>query len=317
MKIRVFLFHRVSPVRDLLWNPMTPELFEKIITYLKKNYEPVQLEKTLLSQTKPSGKKPLCAITFDDGYKDFIEYAFPILVKHNIPSSMYVVTDCVDQNIPPWTYIINHLFINTSKLSINLDLSMYPPSLQQREWINKEERILYAKKLSPYLKQIDYNEKQLLYQQIKEQFNDVDLPKGLMMSWQDIKEIQNNGCEIGSHSCSHPLLANKTNVDEIRKEISESGKKIHEEIGKFPTTFSYPFGNYNDKVISIAKEEGYKMGVAVRSCTYESQKHNIFEIPRIELYDEPYYKSKMRINGLIEKINNIIKMILITGLCEL
>jgi peptidoglycan/xylan/chitin deacetylase (PgdA/CDA1 family) len=314
MKIRVFLFHRVSPVRDPLWNPITPESFEKIIKYLKKNYEPVPLEKTLTSQFQPSGKKPLCAITFDDGYKDFIDYAFPILAKYNMPSSMYVVTDCVNQNIPPWTYIINHLFINTSKLSINLDLSMYPPSLQQREWLNKEERILYAKKLSPYLKKIDYNEKKLLYQQIKNDFNDVDVPEGLMMSWDDIKEIHSNGCEIGSHSCSHPLLANKTCIDEIRNELSESGKQIQEKIGKFPITISYPFGNYNDQVIRISKEEGYQMGVAVKSCTYNTQNHNIFEIPRIELYDEPYYKSWMRINGLIEKINSIIKVLLIIGL---
>jgi peptidoglycan/xylan/chitin deacetylase (PgdA/CDA1 family) len=312
MKIKIFLFHRVSPVRDFLWNPMEPELFEKIIIHLNKNYELVPLEQTLLGNYQPLGKKPLCAITFDDGYKDFLNYAFPVLQKYKAPSSMYVVTDCVDDDLPPWTYIINHLFINTSKLSIDLNLPDYPPSLHDRKWKTKEERISYAKKLSPFLKKIDYDEKKSIYQRIREEFNDVELPKGLMMSWNDIKEVHLNGCEIGSHSCSHPLLANKTNVDEIRKELTESGKKIESNINKFPLTISYPFGSYNETVKTIAQNAGYKIGVAVHPSTFDSSKHNLFEVPRIELYDEPFFKSRLRISGIIENINRMIKLLFVS-----
>lgn len=317
MKIKIFLFHRVSAVRDSLWNPMSPQLFENIIIYLNKNYELVPLENTLLGNYRPSGKKPLCAITFDDGYKDFIDCAFPILQKHKTPSSMYVVTDCADNNIPPWTYIINHLFIYTSKLSIDLNLPLPPPLLQQKKWNSKKERILYAKKLSPFLKKINYDEKQVIYKKIRDEFNDVELPHGLMMSWDEIKEVYNNGCEIGSHSCSHPLLANKTNILEIRKELVESGRKIEKQTGKFPLSVSYPFGSYNDAVKKIAQETGYKIGMAVNPLTYDSSKHNLFEVPRIELYDEPFFKSKLRMKGIIGRINRIIKLLMIMGICEI
>lgn len=49
MKIKNFLFHRVNPERDLMWDPMDPKLFEQSIRYLKKNYQIVLLEEFILS----------------------------------------------------------------------------------------------------------------------------------------------------------------------------------------------------------------------------------------------------------------------------
>lgn len=319
MTIKIFLFHRVSPVRDVLWNAMTPKLFEQIIIHLNKKYEIVPLEKMLLGEHEPSTKKELCAITFDDGYKDFVNYAFPILQKHKTNSSMYVVTDCVDNNIPPWTYIINYLFINTSHLSLDLESKALPPYLRKTNWKNINERIKYAKKLSPFLKQLINVERRLIYEQIINDFNDIELPGNMMMSWDDIREVYKNGCEIGSHSVSHPLLAKKTNTTEIKRELSESAKRIETEIGKFPVTLSYPFGSYNDDIKKMAHDLGYKIGLAVNTHSYNSNKYSLFEVPRIELYDELFIKSKLRISGNLQRIKNILhfkRILILTGLLQ-
>jgi peptidoglycan/xylan/chitin deacetylase (PgdA/CDA1 family) len=317
MKIKVFLFHRVSPVRDLLWNAMTPKLFEQIIIHLNKEYEVVPLEKMLLGAYQPHTKKNLCAITFDDGYKDFINYAFPILQKHKAPSSMYVVTDCVDNDLPPWTFIINYLFINTSHLTLDIASKALPPALRNTTWRDLKERIKYAKKISPFLKQLINVERRLIYEQIINEFNDVDMPANMMMGWNDIREINRYGCEIGSHSVSHPLLAKKTNAVEINRELSESAKKIETEVGKFPITISYPFGSYNDIIKKLAQDLGYKIGLTVNTHPYESNKQNLFEVPRIELYDEYFFKSKLRINGNLQRIKNILnfkRILILIGL---
>lgn len=305
MKIRIFLFHRVSPVKDPLWNPMSPELFERIIVYLNKKYELVPLEKTLLGEYVPSTSKPLCAITFDDGYKDFVQYAFPILLKYKTASSMYVITECVDKNLPPWTYIINHLFSNTSHLSLELNSKALPPTLQKTKWKNSSERLSYVRKLSPFLKKLNNHERLLIYNQIVNDFNDVDQPDNMMMTWDDIRYVAANNCEIGSHSFSHPLFARKT-ID-LKNELEISGNKILLESGKFPTAISYPFGSYNEHTKQLSKEIGYKVGLTVNHGTYDSDKHDLYEIPRIELYDESWSKSKLRINGVIESINKIIR----------
>jgi peptidoglycan/xylan/chitin deacetylase (PgdA/CDA1 family) len=284
---------------------MSPDLFEKIVSYLCKTYEVVPLERTLTGDHKPGSKKDLCAITFDDGYKDFINYAFPILQKHRCPSSMYVISDCVDQNLPPWTYIINHLFINTSHLSLDIHSKALPPNLSKTTWSSSKERIAYAEKLSPFMKQLNNRERVLIYEQIQKEFNDVDDPYDMMMSWENIREIAASGCEIGSHSASHPLLAKKTN--ELEHELIASAEKIKNETGKFPLAISYPFGNYNDSVKAMARQANYKVGLTVNYGTYDSTVHHLFEVPRIELYSESFFKAQLRIKGYIENTRRIIK----------
>lgn len=313
LKIRIFLFHRVSPERNLLWNPMTPKLFEQIVVYLNNKYEIVPLEKTLLGDYIPLGNKMLCAITFDDGYKDFIDYAFPILQKHKSPSSMYIVTDCADNNMPPWTYIINHLFLNTSHISLDLKSKALPPSLQKTTWVNQKERVHYAKKLSPFLKQLNNHERKLIFDQILNDFTDVEKPEEMMLNWDEIRYLHQNGCEIGSHSVSHPMLAKKSNIKEIRDEFIKSGKIIEQQIGKFPIAFSYPFGSFNELVKKTTKNAGYKIGIAINHHPYDSKKHDLFEVPRFELYDEPFLKSKLRMNGLIQKIKTLLCSIPLMG----
>jgi len=305
--LRTFLFHRVSPQRDKLWNPITPQLFDRILKYLDSNFEIVPLEQTLLGTYKPVAKKELCAITFDDGYKDYIDHALPILHKYKAPSSMYVVTDCVEKNLPPWTYLINHLFINTSHLALDLQSKALPPQLQKTKWKNQEERIAFARKLSPFLKQLNNHERTLIYNQILKDLDDVDYPEDMMMNWKEIEEISRENCEIGSHSVSHPLLTKKIDHDSLKKEIYDSGKKIEKVIGKFPLAFSYPFGNYNKAIEKMTQEAGYRLGIAVNNTFCKIPSFNPYEVPRIELYDEPFFKSRLRISGVIEKVSRAIK----------
>lgn len=306
LKINIYVFHRVSPAWDPLWHPMTPRLFEKILKHLSKKYEVVPLEKTLLSEYQPQGKKPLCAITFDDGYKDYVDYALPLLQRYGLPSSLYVVTDCAEYGLPPWTYILNHLFINTSHLSLKLTSRELPPELQKTTWKNSKERLAYARNLSPFMKQLNNQERKLIYNEILSEFNDTRLPERMMMSWDEIREVRHNGCEIGSHSKTHPLLTKKVGYESLLMEVLSSGKKIEAETGVFPRTFSYPFGNYNRQIANLTAEAGYKFGVAVNNRQYRSKSDSIMEIPRIELYNEPYYKSLLRIRGILQSTNRFL-----------
>ncbi len=89
MNIRVFLFHRVSPQRDKRWDPLSPDRFDKILNYLKSKFEIHQIENLLTENIQAKTKKQLASIVFDDGYKDNIEYAVPILAKYNVKASFY------------------------------------------------------------------------------------------------------------------------------------------------------------------------------------------------------------------------------------
>src|SRR5262245_21806102 len=112
MVVKNFLFHRVSDETDDLWPPMTPALFEKIIRSLTRSYSVVCLEDWLKNKNEVSSKK-IATILFDDGYKDNIEFAAPILKKYNCPASFSIVTNCINKNIPTWTYLLDHALQQT------------------------------------------------------------------------------------------------------------------------------------------------------------------------------------------------------------
>jgi len=84
--------------------------------------------------------------------------------------------------------------------------------------------------------------------------------------------------------------------------LSKSAEIIKQQAGIFPSTISYPVGSYNDCVKAYSKKAGYKLGLAVNQDIYNSDKNDLFEIPRLELYNESFIKTIFRTNGTLVKI---------------
>lgn len=303
--IRNFLFHRVSPERDILWDPMSVELFEKCIKYISEKYSIITVEDFLSNKLNHSDKK-YATISFDDGYKDNIIFALPILSKYNVKASFYVVTDCIENNTPTWTHILEYLFQNSSKSEISIDFDFLPNNLRIKELQTFKEKIVYVKQLKPFLKKVSHEQRNLVLNRVIDSFDDVKLPL-LMMSWDDLKHLMGLGHNIGSHTVSHYMLGTMTNEQDVRNELQNSFNKIVEKLGVAPLTISYPVGSYNVTTIKLSKETGYKIGLAVKQELYNPNADSIFEIPRIELYNEPWWKTKLRISHSLEKIKKIIK----------
>ena len=300
--IRNFLFHRVSNEADAMWPPMKPELFERIIATLTKNYTVVPLEHYLDDAGAFASRKKIATVLFDDGYKDNLEIAAPILSKYKCPASFYVVTDCIDRNIPTWTYILDDRFSKTRKEKIELDFDFVP---QKFKVVVLNDTGTNKKEIKPWLKKLSNRQRQLVLENILQQCDDVSLPQNRMMNWGEVKQLANEGFIIGSHSHTHPMLASLQNENEIKEELTVSGEKIKTELGFFPATISYPIGSFDERVTKLAKETGYKYGLAVEQQFYQSSKNDLYKIPRVELYQEPWWKVQMRMKGIYSAIKNI------------
>ena len=75
-------------------------------------------------------------------------------------------------------------------------------------------------------------------------------------TWEQVKELVSLDMEIGSHGKYHYFL-NKINQEELKKEVVESKEMIEKNLNQKITAFSYPFGAYNDQVVTLVKEAGY------------------------------------------------------------
>lgn len=304
--MKIFLFHRVNPKRDPLWDPIDPKVFEKQIKYLKKKYHLVLLEDYLLNEEYLNkNHRKIASVVFDDGYKDFLEYAYPILKKHRVPCSMYLVTQSIDNNTPIWTYTVDYLFQNTkiNQLTFRTGKDLGFPDLV---WNNNSERLTFAKNFKPQLKGLEDEKRSLLIEDLLINFNDVELPKNLFLSWDDIRELKIDGVEFGSHTVSHPMLGNIRGINALKHELSYSRQRIKDELGSYPKTISYPIGSYTELVKKEAENIGYQLGLAVNQESYTPSESSFFEIPRIELYNESMLKTKLRVNGIITKIKKAL-----------
>ena len=70
-----------------------------------------------------------------------------------------------------------------------------------------------------------------------------------------LREIDRRGHLVGNHSTNHPH-ANQLSKEEIRREIETTNGKIEAVIGKRPTYFRAPFGEYNDRLLEVIDELG-------------------------------------------------------------
>lgn len=302
--IRNFLFHRVNPKRDALWDPMDVQLFDRCIEFITRNFETALIEELALTD-KLKFKNRFATIMFDDGYKDNIEYAAPILKKYNCKASFYVVTDCINKNFPTWTHLLEHLFQFTSKKELVMDFNFLPAALQIKKLNDTAERLSYVKKLKPFLKTLPHEQRNEAIDRILNSYDDTEIP-ALMMSWNDLQQLRSEGHYIGSHSVSHCMLGTMSDEREITYELVESGKRIKEMLGYFPITISYPVGSYNEATKRLARKAGYKIGLAVKQDIYDPSKSDEFEIPRIELYNEFWWKTRLRISNSLENFKKLI-----------
>src|SRR5260221_13716476 len=100
---------------------------------------------------------------------------------------------------------------------------------------------------------------------VMEQFgkNDKTAPKNLMMNWDDVRQLRDAGFAIGSHSHTHPMLANLVTEKDIEKELVTSAQRLESHLGFRPKTISYPIGSWDEREIKAAKNAGYRYGLAV------------------------------------------------------
>lgn len=102
-----------------------------------------------------------------------------------------------------------------------------------------------------------------------------------MMSAGQAKELADNGFEIGSHTLTHPRLA-QLDDEQLVREIADSKHKLEDLVGREVTSLSYPYGNFDNRVLQAAVAAGYKNAVSTKLGTV-IRGTGLFEIPRVNI----------------------------------
>ena len=234
--IVVFVYHRVHPAKgNARVANICPEEFEKQIRYLKENFDIYSIEKLVNvlknNQIDNEGIKNIAVVTFDDGYKDNYVYAYPILKKYKIPASIFLITDYVGKGKLFWWDEVEYILYHTKKEKINL-LGLGTFLLTDNE--KKFSCLLFLlkkfKKMSSELKNKYIND----LQNICNVIIPLDLGEKRILSWDEIREMKDNGISFGAHTLTHTNLKN-IDLEEAEKDLNEKINDILKQRKSNPT----------------------------------------------------------------------------------
>ena len=248
---------------------------------------------------RETGQKPKGALlTFDDGLKDHYKFVQPILLERNIFAIFYTCTNPL-QNLALPVHLTHYLLANYDAQVIWDRLADRGLPKRYNKIFDDKSRLAYLHQDHSYLEKElkklinwateDIGQKDILLEIFAEstsitQNQFIDL---WYLSEKEIFEMNNNGFEIGSHTCSHKLMSNLTDF-EIDYELYFS-KGILAEICKSRiNSFCFPFGgksSYNSSVLHKLKKHGYLESFSVNPQSikekYLKSVHR-FELPRYD-----------------------------------
>lgn len=105
-------------------------------------------------------------------------------------------------------------------------------------------------------------------------------PELACMSWPQLRELADDGWEIGSHTCSHPRLS-RIGDSEIATELVDSRRICEEQTGQACYSLAYPYSDYDERAVRAAAVAGYRFAVSVPR---DAQPPFPFEWPRLGVY---------------------------------
>lgn len=281
--VRIIAYHRVMDFDestypfDLELISATQQAFREQVLYLSKYYTPMTFADLLsVKANNQSIPRNAVIITFDDGFNDNYEFAFPILKEAGVPATIFISTDYMDQPETLWfdelAYIVKKKLEKDYSIEFK-DFSITIPATSEHD---KEESL---KRILQWIKRVPDQDRVTFLQNLKEKIpidkrsNQLSTP----MTWDQVIELDKNGIEIGSHSCSHPILA-QLSTEQLEHELRDSKCEIEERLKRACPVISYPVGGkdaYNNQVLDLVHKSGYQFG-----CTYEPGFNSIANLER-------------------------------------
>lgn len=227
----VWCLHRVLPQRSEYKSnrelEISPEFLQELIASKRENgFSFVSIDEILANTSR--FRRKFINISFDDGFRDVYEYAFPILKKEKIPFTLFLTTGMPNGTAHLWWLQLEQLATNNELFEVALQ-DIFGSGKNMCEYFcskyNAEPDLLITKRES--------------------------------LTWEQIREMVDSGlCTIGCHSDSHSALT-RLSDDEVLNDLHKSKAIIKQNLGVETTLFSYPHSMENAKIQKLVKQADF------------------------------------------------------------
>jgi peptidoglycan/xylan/chitin deacetylase (PgdA/CDA1 family) len=263
-------------------------MFERHIDWIGRHFRFVGLDEIAEGITRGIPfTEPVAAVTFDDGYRDVYEQAFPVLQRKGVPGAVFVVTDLVGQ---PFWQIHDRLYRFMAKafaswndprrqlLGLLKDLRLPAASLEGSRAATSNPMLT----VSTLLPGLSREEVSRVLTGLETTVGNGFGPAPQTLTWPMLAEMRKAGFVIGSHTETHVSLPTES-ADTIAKELAGSKQKLEQELGEPILHFAYPGGQFTEPVVEALDGAGYRFGYT--ACPHGDSRYPHLTQERLLLWE--------------------------------
>lgn len=222
------------------------------------------------------------ALTFDDGYADNYDVAWPVLQYYRLPATIFVAAGFLDGG-RMW----NDTVIETVRRIPTGWLDARPLGLERYQLRNNVDRLEAINGCLAGLKYCEPRERDELTREFA-RFAGGPLPSNIMLTSEQIATLYRDGVDIGGHTMNHPILAS-VEQETAYREIEHGKSCLESMVDGTICNFAYPNGipgpDYGPEHVTMVRRAGFQRAVSMISKA-ATRNHSIYEMPRFAPWNE-------------------------------
>ena len=282
-RLWVMMYHRILPqalAEEYNEEPgmyVTPETFAAHMQWLQEIMTPIRLAEWPDLKDKNNGEKYF-AVTFDDGWKDNYDYAFPVLQELNIPATIFVVSDYMGTGSVFWPNRLAKI------LPLLSDFSQHDENLKfLREKLGLTNTTDFSDAANIIGKAKQYSDVEINHWLDAVEGNNKSAPQ--LLDWEQITTMSDSGIfDIGAHTRHHIRLLDSVDPEVLEDQILGSKTMIESKLTKPSNLFCYPNGDYCNYAGKLV-QDNFLTAVTTQSGINTGEQ-NLHELMRVGVHQD-------------------------------
>ena len=279
----ILMYHSIAPhdVEAFVDPPnrLSPGMFERQMAFLGEHRRVVPLSQ-VVHQIAAGGSPPAgtVCITFDDGYRDNLTTAAPILEKHKLPATLFLATGYIERGEAQWADTLYWLLRYRTSNALSVPAIGLKANLASPAGETAARRLLHGRLL-----ECSRDDRARLLNEAQRQLVPSGKPPRLTLNWDDVRELRRRypWFEIGGHTRDHiDLRAHRGEAACLQ--ITGCAEDLRRELGLGPAHFSFPYGRWSPETRAAVITAGWKSAVGTGEGFRIAGASDRFAMPRVE-----------------------------------
>lgn len=286
----ILMLHHVRPWHGRAYAPnreleITPEFFDAALQHVRRNgWIIVSMDEAIERLRSGRSDKPFLVLTFDDGYRDTLEWALPIMQRERAPATLYITQGFVERSATMWWLDIEESIRRLSHVQIRV--RGVPGSMRTQ---TDAEKQFAAFEILRHLRSAP----QHVIDAVRDKLvtaSGLDASERVAAWCMDAGEVAGAAhhplLTIGAHTLTHPALASLAEADALA-EMAEPKVWLEKLTGKPVQHFAYPIGKPDvagRREFRLAQSAGFVSAVTTRpGMLFAGHAAHLHALPRLSL----------------------------------